>query len=138
MSTFLSTYVNICAFLCIFLTKNAKITSNFTLIGVKSGKKNILPRSLNRRIDSQELVLHFLYLKFPSIKSELSQKQHSLLGFELGHLTCRNPIRMETLNFEDFVFVLNLIYIILSVALFGFWEKSFGLIPWACIVNLSA
>lgn len=29
------------------------------------------------------------------------------MGFELGRLTCRNPDRMETLNFEVFVFVLN-------------------------------
>ena len=63
--------------------------------------------SLNRRIDSQESVLHFLCLIFPSLKWELSQKSHSLLGFELGRLTCRNPIRMETLNFAVFVFVLN-------------------------------
>lgn len=29
-------------------------------------------RSLTRRIDSQEIIIHFLYLKFTSIKSDYS------------------------------------------------------------------
>jgi hypothetical protein len=50
-------------FIALKVSENSQQSLNFRKLG-----------SLNRRIDSQESVLLFLCLRFPSLKSELSEK----------------------------------------------------------------